>query len=33
MCHCFQFYKNLKTGLKDIVWKHEEDGDEGDSGL
>ncbi|XP_022927324.1 CBL-interacting serine/threonine-protein kinase 23-like isoform X3 [Cucurbita pepo subsp. pepo] len=27
-----KFYKNLKTGLKDIVWKHEEDGDEGDSG-
>ncbi|XP_023001416.1 CBL-interacting serine/threonine-protein kinase 23-like isoform X1 [Cucurbita maxima] len=27
-----KFYKNLKTGLKDIVWKHEEDADEGDSG-
>ncbi|CAK9327616.1 unnamed protein product [Citrullus colocynthis] len=27
-----KFYKNLKTGLKDIVWKHEEDPNEGDSG-
>ncbi|XP_038894384.1 CBL-interacting serine/threonine-protein kinase 23-like isoform X1 [Benincasa hispida] len=27
-----KFYKNLKTGLKDIVWKHEEEPDEGDSG-
>ncbi|XP_022140023.1 CBL-interacting serine/threonine-protein kinase 23-like isoform X3 [Momordica charantia] len=26
-----KFYKNLKTGLKDIVWRHEEDADEEDS--
>ncbi|KAA0054021.1 CBL-interacting serine/threonine-protein kinase 23-like isoform X1 [Cucumis melo var. makuwa] len=28
-----KFYKSLKTGLKDIVWKHEEDPDEGETGL
>ncbi|KAL0534875.1 hypothetical protein IC582_029173 [Cucumis melo] len=27
-----KFYKSLKTGLKDIVWKHEEDPDEGETG-